>query len=61
MKIYTIIKKDQGYALNDDDIQGDDEHAKNTDKNDEEYDREQHNESDFDHEVDDSDSDYSVI
>ena len=53
--------KDKGYALNNDGILVDDEHAEDTDKNDEEYDPKQCNESDFDYEADDSDSDYSVI
>ena len=53
--------KNQGCALNDDDVPGYDKHAEDADNNDEECDPEQHNESDFDHEVDDSDSDYSVV
>ena len=47
--------------MNDDDIPVNDEHTEDTYKNDEENDPEQQNESDFDHEVDDSDSDHSVI
>ena len=53
--------KDQGYALNDDDIPGDDEHVEDTCNNYEVCDPFQSNESDFDHEVDDSDSDYSAV
>ena len=53
--------KDQGYALNDDDIPADDEHSEDTEINNNEYDPNQYNESDLDFEQDDSDSDYSVF
>ena len=53
--------KDQGYALNDNDFPADDEHSEDTEQNNAKYDPDQYNESDFDFEEDDSDSDYSEI
>ena len=47
--------------LNDDDILADDEHSEDTEQNNAKYDPDQYNESDFDFEEDDSDSDYSEI
>ena len=53
--------KDQGYALNNNDFPADDEHSEDTEQNNAKYDPDQYNESDFDFEEDDSDSDYSEI
>ena len=53
--------KDQGNALNDDDVPVDDDHSEDTEKNDAECDPKQYNESDFDFEADNSDSEYSMI
>ena len=47
--------------MNNDDVPGDDEHVEGAKNNDEEHDPCQCDGSDFDHKVDDSDRDLSVI